>query len=189
MGRRPHFTVENTEAQKALEGGSPAYLGATPPPPSKAPPSEKQRKTPPSFGPGVFTLHPRRAGPGRRGRTKSGDYKGWSSSDRSVLFQNLTNIAMPGQRPAAPHRSPMLLMLLMFSWLRSGGALSLTQKHLQTLQGPSNVHSSPDISRFRELRKRYEDLLTRLRANQTWEDPNPDLIPPPQVRIVTPKRE
>ena len=83
----------------------------------------------------------------------------------------------------------MLLMLLMFSWLRSGGALSLTQEHLQTLQGPSDVHSSPDISRFRELRKRYEDLLTRLRANQTWEDPNPDLIPPPQVRIVTPKRE
>lgn len=83
----------------------------------------------------------------------------------------------------------MLLMLLMFSWLRSGGALSLTQELLQTFQGPSNVHSSLDISRFRELRKRYEDLLTRLRANQTWEDSNPDLTPPPQVRVVTPKRE
>ncbi|XP_040097106.1 growth/differentiation factor 15 [Oryx dammah] len=94
---------------------------------------------------------------------------------------------MPGQRPAAPHRSPMLLMLLVFSWLRSGGALSLTQEHLQTFQRPSNVHSSLDISRFRELRKRYEDLLTRLRGNQTWEDSNPDLMPPPQVRVVTPK--
>ena len=82
----------------------------------------------------------------------------------------------------------MLLMLLMFSWLPSGGALSLAQEHLSAFPGPANVHSSPDVSRFRELRKRYEDLLTRLRANQTREDSNPDLIPP-EVRIVTPKRE
>nr|XP_030735966.1 growth/differentiation factor 15 [Globicephala melas] len=94
---------------------------------------------------------------------------------------------MPGQRPTPPHCSPMLLMLFMFSWLPSRGALSLAQEHLPTFPGPSNVHSSPDVSRFRELRKRYEDLLTRLRANQTREDSNPDLIPLPQVLVVTPK--
>lgn len=96
---------------------------------------------------------------------------------------------MPGQLPSPPRRSPTLLMLLMLSWLPSGGALSLAQEHLPALPGPSDVHSSSDVSRFRELRKRYEDLLTRLRANQTWEDSNPNLIPAPQVRIVTPKCE
>ncbi|KAB1259604.1 Growth/differentiation factor 15 [Camelus dromedarius] len=93
---------------------------------------------------------------------------------------------MPGQLQTPLHRSPvllvllMLLMLLMLSWLPSGGALSLAQDQLPALPGPSNVHSSLDISRFRELQKRYEDFLTRLRANQTWEDWNPDLITAPQ---------
>ncbi|XP_059552177.1 growth/differentiation factor 15 [Myotis daubentonii] len=81
----------------------------------------------------------------------------------------------------------MLLMLLTLSWLPSGGALSLAQEHLPVFPGPSHAHSSPDISRFQELRKRYEDLLTRLRANQTWEDSNPDLIPASHVQILTPK--
>ncbi|XP_010993433.1 growth/differentiation factor 15 [Camelus dromedarius] len=100
---------------------------------------------------------------------------------------------MPGQLQTPLHRSPvllvllMLLMLLMLSWLPSGGALSLAQDQLPALPGPSNVHSSLDISRFRELQKRYEDFLTRLRANQTWEDWNPDLITAPQVQILTPK--
>ncbi|EPY79933.1 growth/differentiation factor 15-like protein [Camelus ferus] len=69
-------------------------------------------------------------------------------------------------------------------------------------QDPSEVQSGPHVSRFRELQKcykdlltrlfrelqkRYEDFLTRLRANQTWEDWNPDLITAPQVQILTPK--
>ncbi|XP_054434705.1 growth/differentiation factor 15 [Pteronotus mesoamericanus] len=81
----------------------------------------------------------------------------------------------------------MLLLLLMLSWLPTGGALSLAQEHLPAFPGPSDMHSSPDVSRFQEMRKRYEDLLARLRANQTWEDSNPDLIPATQVQILTPK--
>ncbi|XP_039723820.1 growth/differentiation factor 15 [Pteropus medius] len=84
----------------------------------------------------------------------------------------------------------MLLMLLTLSWLPwlpSGGALSLAQEHLPALPRPSDMHSSPNVSRFPELRKRYEDLLTRLRANHTWEDSDPDLIPASRVQILTPK--
>ncbi|XP_015413196.1 PREDICTED: growth/differentiation factor 15 [Myotis davidii] len=81
----------------------------------------------------------------------------------------------------------MLLMLLTLSWLPWGGALSLAQEHLPVFPGPSHAHSGPNISRIQELRKRYEDLLTRLRANQTWEDSNPDLIPASHVQILTPK--
>lgn len=80
-------------------------------------------------------------------------------------------------------------MLLTLSWLPWEGALSLAQEHLQVFPGPLHTHPSPNISRFQELRKRYEDLLTRLRANQTREDSNPDLIPASQVQILTPKRE
>lgn len=83
----------------------------------------------------------------------------------------------------------MLLVLLTLSWLPCGGALSLAQEHLRVFPGPSHAHSSPNNSRFQELRKRYEDLLTRLRANQTREDSNPDLIPASHVQILTPKRE
>lgn len=96
---------------------------------------------------------------------------------------------MPGQGPTTACRPAMLLMLLALSWLPSGGALSLAQKHLPVFPGPSQVHSSLNISRFQELRKRYEDLLTRLRANQTWEDSNADLTPASYVQILTPKRE
>lgn len=86
----------------------------------------------------------------------------------------------------------MLLMLLTFSWLPwlpSGGALSLAQEHLPAFPSPSDMHSRPNVSRFPELRKRYEDLLTRLRANHTWEDSDPDLIPASRVQILTPKRK
>ncbi|XP_045709223.1 growth/differentiation factor 15 [Phyllostomus hastatus] len=94
---------------------------------------------------------------------------------------------MPGQRPTTPCYPAMLLMLLTLSWLPSGGALSLAQEHLPAFPGPSEVHSSPNASRLRELRKGYEDFLTRLRGNQTWEDSNPDLSPATQVQILTPK--
>lgn len=83
----------------------------------------------------------------------------------------------------------MLLMLLMFSWLPSGGALSLTQEHLPAFPGPSDTHSSTDVSRAQEFRKRYAHLQTRLWLNQSWADANSDLIPAAQVRILTPKRE
>lgn len=93
------------------------------------------------------------------------------------------------QGPTTPCCSATVLMLLTLSWLLSGDALSLAQEHLQAFPGPSDEHSSPNISRFRELRKRYEDLLTRLRGNQSWEDLSPDFIPASQVQILTPKRE
>ncbi|XP_036997943.2 growth/differentiation factor 15 [Artibeus jamaicensis] len=94
---------------------------------------------------------------------------------------------MPGQRPTMLCCPAVLLVLLTLSWLPSGGALSVAQEHLPAFPGPSEVHSSPNIFRSWELRKRYEDLLTRLRANQTWEDSNPNLIPATQVQILTPK--
>ncbi|KAI5193261.1 growth/differentiation factor 15 [Manis pentadactyla] len=94
---------------------------------------------------------------------------------------------MPGQRLTPLLGSPTLLQLLLFSWLPSGGAPSPAQEHLQAFPGPSEIHSSPDVSRFRELRKRYEDLQTRLWLTQGWEDSNPDLIPTAQVRILAPK--
>ncbi|KAM8765764.1 growth/differentiation factor 15 [Rhynchonycteris naso] len=94
---------------------------------------------------------------------------------------------MHQQRPTAPCCPAMLLLLLMFSWLPSGSALSLAQEHLSAFPGSSDARSSPNVSRFQELQKRYEDLLTRLRANQAREDSNPDLIPASQVQILTPK--
>lgn len=81
----------------------------------------------------------------------------------------------------------LLLLLLALSGLPSGDTLALAQEHLQVVPGPS--HASPNSSRLQELRKRYEDLLTRLRANQTWEDSNPDLTPASHIQILTPKRE
>ncbi|XP_034853411.1 growth/differentiation factor 15 [Mirounga angustirostris] len=94
---------------------------------------------------------------------------------------------MPGQGLTPPRGSPMLLMLLTFSWLPSGGALSLAQEHLPVFSGPSDAHSSTDVSRVQEFRKRYEHLQTRLRLNQSWSDSNPDLVRAAQVRILTPK--
>lgn len=134
-------------------------------------------------------MHPGWAGPGRRGWTKSGEYKGLASSVRSVPVQSTRSIAKQGQRPTTLCCPAMLLMLLTLSWLPSGGALSLAQEHLPAFPGPSEVHFSPKVSRLRELQKQYEDLLTRLQENQTWEDSNPDLIPATQVQILTPKRE
>lgn len=83
----------------------------------------------------------------------------------------------------------MLVILVMLSWLPSGGALSLAQEHLPAFPGPSDPHSSTDVSRIQELRKRYEHLQTKLRLNQGWADSNPDLVPATRVRILTPKRE
>ncbi|CAK7293258.1 Growth/differentiation factor 15 [Vulpes lagopus] len=94
---------------------------------------------------------------------------------------------MPGQGPAPAHCSPMLVILVMLSWLPSGGALSLAQEHLPAFPGPSDPHSSTDVSRIQELRKRYEHLQTKLRLNQGWADSNPDLVPATRVRILTPK--
>uniref|UniRef100_A0A2K6UDF0 Growth differentiation factor 15 n=1 Tax=Saimiri boliviensis boliviensis TaxID=39432 RepID=A0A2K6UDF0_SAIBB len=92
---------------------------------------------------------------------------------------------MPGQEPGTLTGSQMLLVLLALSWPPHGGALSLAERSRSSVPGPSDLHSE-DL-RFRELRKRYEDLLTRLRANQSWEASNGDLVPAPAVRILTPQ--
>ncbi|XP_004423100.1 PREDICTED: growth/differentiation factor 15 [Ceratotherium simum simum] len=86
-----------------------------------------------------------------------------------------------------PCGSPMLPLLLLLWWPPPGGALPPAREHSPAFPGPSDVHSSPDVSRVRELRTRYEHLQTRLLLNQTWEDSNPDLITAAQVRILTPK--
>uniref|UniRef100_A0A9L0IJA7 Uncharacterized protein n=1 Tax=Equus asinus TaxID=9793 RepID=A0A9L0IJA7_EQUAS len=82
---------------------------------------------------------------------------------------------------------PMLLLSWLLLWLPPGGALPLTQDHSPAFLGPSGGHSSLDVSRFRELRKRYEHLQARLLLNQTQEDWNADPIPVDHVRILTPK--
>ncbi|XP_005873966.2 PREDICTED: growth/differentiation factor 15 [Myotis brandtii] len=146
-------------------------------------PQESSHRPCPAVVPGVFTVS---AGPGGRGRTKSGEYKGLAAASGQSQLRAQGAQLCPGRAPG--HRAAlMLLMLLTLSWLPSGGALSLAQEHLPVLPEPSHAHSSPNISRSQELRKRYEDLLTRLRANQTWEDSNPDLIPASHVQILTPK--
>lgn len=94
---------------------------------------------------------------------------------------------MPGQRPMTPCCSVMVMLLLTLSRLPSGDAVSLAQDHLPAFPEPSDVHSSPNVATFQELQKRFEDLPTRLRGNQTWEDSNPDLIPAVQVQILTPE--
>lgn len=81
----------------------------------------------------------------------------------------------------------MVLMLLTLSRLPSEDTLSLAQEHLQSFPKPSDIHSSPNVSRFQELQKRFKDLMTRLQGNQTWEDSNPDLIPAVHVQILIPK--
>ncbi|KAF5910519.1 hypothetical protein HPG69_010825 [Diceros bicornis minor] len=81
----------------------------------------------------------------------------------------------------------MLPLLLLLWWPPPGGALPPAREHSPAFPGPSDMHSSPDVSRVRELRTRYEHLQTRLLLNQTWEDSNPDLITAAQVRILTPK--
>lgn len=92
---------------------------------------------------------------------------------------------MPRQELRTLNGSQMLLVLLVLSWPPHGGALSLAEASRASFSGPSELHS--EDARFRELRKRYEDLLTRLRANQSWEDSNTDLVPAPAVRILTPE--
>ncbi|XP_011949814.1 PREDICTED: growth/differentiation factor 15 [Cercocebus atys] len=92
---------------------------------------------------------------------------------------------MPGQELKTLNGSQMLLVLLVLLRPPHGGAVSLAEASRASFPGPSDLHS--EDSRFRELRKRYEDLLTRLRANQSWEDSNTDLIQAPEVRILTPE--
>lgn len=92
---------------------------------------------------------------------------------------------MTGQELQTLNGSQMLLVLLVLLWPPHGGAVSLGEASRASFPGPSDLHSVD--SRFRELRKRYEDLLTRLRANQSWEDSNTDLIRAPEVRILTPE--
>lgn len=67
-----------------MGGGCPASPGALPP---KNLSLKNSLRPCPAVVPGLFTVHPRQAGPGRRGRTKSGNYKGQASSVPSVSAQ------------------------------------------------------------------------------------------------------
>ncbi|XP_062969356.1 growth/differentiation factor 15 [Cynocephalus volans] len=96
---------------------------------------------------------------------------------------------MPGPGPRPWHCSEMLLLLMLLVVLQPppAGALSPPEKGFQGFPGPSDLESDQDASRIPELPKRYEDLLTRLRVNRSWEDSNSDLNPAPAVRILTPE--
>lgn len=166
-------------------GGSPASPEHSSP---KARPPRKLPKTQ------LWSLECLLCPQGRRdqaggGGQSPGTIKAGPAASGQSQLRAQPSTAMPGPRLAPLLGSPTLLQLLLFSWLPSGGAPSPAQEHLRAFPGPSEIHSSPDVSRFRELRKRYEDLQTRLWLTQSWEDSNPDLILTAQVRILAPKRK
>lgn len=67
----------------------------------------------------------------------------------------------------------LLLLLLLLSWPAPGDALVVSES------GP-HAH---------ELRGRFQDLLNRLRANQSLQNSNSELARDPAVRVLTPEGE
>ncbi|KAM6167346.1 growth/differentiation factor 15 [Erethizon dorsatum] len=68
-------------------------------------------------------------------------------------------------------------------WPPPGGALAQA-KNLPT-DPDSDPHPDPAFYTSRELRRRFEDLLARLRANQSTEALNAELSPAPAVHTLT----
>ncbi|KAM6216850.1 growth/differentiation factor 15-like [Rhynchocyon petersi] len=132
----------------------------------------------------LFCSQGRARGPGQAERTKSGGYKGRFGSARSVVTQTAISTAMPRPSPAPLHPSPMLLLfMLLFSGLPPpGGALSLVREDRLGL-----ASQDFDASRFREMQKRYKDLVDQLRENQSWEDANLDQRTAPVVWVLAPQ--
>ncbi|XP_032775207.1 growth/differentiation factor 15 [Rattus rattus] len=72
----------------------------------------------------------------------------------------------------------LLLLLLLLSWPSQGDALAVPEQRRSLSESQLN----PD-----ELRGRFQDLLSRLHANQSREDSNSEPTPDPAVRILSPE--
>ncbi|KAM9241680.1 growth/differentiation factor 15-like [Dugong dugon] len=83
---------------------------------------------------------------------------------------------------AAGARGALLLLTLLLSLLQPGDTLPPLPAGSPGLPGPG-----PDAFRFREMQKRYKDLVDRLWVNQSWEDSNPDHRTATVLWILTPK--
>ncbi|KAM9688483.1 growth/differentiation factor 15-like [Trichechus inunguis] len=86
-----------------------------------------------------------------------------------------------GPTPLYPFPALLLLKLLL-SLLQPGDTLPPVPAGSPGLPGPGL-----DAFRFREMQKRYKDLVDRLWVNQSWEDSNPDHRTATVVWILTPK--
>lgn len=74
----------------------------------------------------------------------------------------------------------LLLLLLLLSWPSPGDALALPEQRRSHPESRLDAH---------ELRGRFQDLLSRLHANQSREDSNSEPTPGTTVRILTPEGE
>uniref|UniRef100_UPI0020200880 growth/differentiation factor 15 n=1 Tax=Myodes glareolus TaxID=447135 RepID=UPI0020200880 len=72
----------------------------------------------------------------------------------------------------------LLLLLLLLSWPSPGDALALPEQRRSHPESRLDAH---------ELRGRFQDLLSRLHANQSREDSNSEPTPGPTVRTLTPE--
>ncbi|GAB1293262.1 Growth/differentiation factor 15 [Apodemus speciosus] len=72
----------------------------------------------------------------------------------------------------------LLLLLLLLSWPSQGDALAMPEQRRSRPESQLNAD---------ELRGRFQDLLSRLRANQSREDSNSEPTPNPAVRILSPE--
>ncbi|ELW67152.1 Growth/differentiation factor 15 [Tupaia chinensis] len=84
-------------------------------------------------------------------------------------------------------RCHALLVLLVFWRLPQGGALSLGEKRLSEVRGPSAAVRDSEDTEVHEFRKRFQELLDRLRVNQSRVALHADRIFAPTVRILTPE--
>nr|XP_012634498.1 growth/differentiation factor 15 [Microcebus murinus] len=101
---------------------------------------------------------------------------------------------MPGPGPRPPPRPcPMLLLplaALVLGWPPPGGALSLAQKSAPSSGDLGDVGTDAAAATgSQELRKGYEELLARLRANLSREDSNSEPAPVPAAGTLSPERE
>lgn len=100
--------------------------------------------------------------------------------------QDTSDMAPPALQAQPPGGSQLrfllflLLLLLLLSWPSQGDALAMPE------QRPSGPESQLNAD---ELRGRFQDLLSRLHANQSREDSNSEPSPDPAVRILSPEGE
>ncbi|XP_075857649.1 growth/differentiation factor 15 [Microcebus murinus] len=99
---------------------------------------------------------------------------------------------MPGPGPRPPPRPcPMLLLplaALVLGWPPPGGALSLAQKSAPSSGDVGDVGTDDAAATgSQELRKGYEELLARLRANLSREDSNSEPAPVPAAGMLSPE--
>lgn len=100
--------------------------------------------------------------------------------------EDTTDMALPAPEAQPPGGSQLrfllflLLLLLLLSWPSPGDALALPEQRRSHPESRLDAH---------ELRDRFQDLLSRLHANQSREDSNSEPNPGTTVRILTPEGE